>query len=257
MPENPSQFHTQAKISDFSEMTAAEIKKKIAENGHSENSEMEVPTPPNNNEDNKEAAQNSENTTSEIEKKPRPSRNNGVEENPRSSSEDNQTDEGAHAQNSEERVETPEEGTEKELPNNREAILSKIISTGDPVLLNGVKDFDTPGAWFYTGDAEMITDTSNHKSQVKIIFKRPNGEVAEERQVTWSEITPAYNSDEEYTHALRTIREKYEHVKKQGNDEAYEKHLAKLGAQIMYFSLRFDQRQKEKIKEAKAMRNAA
>lgn len=141
---------------------------------------------------------------------------------------------------------------EKELPNNREATLSRLLNVGDPVLLHGMKDFDTPGAWFYAGDNEMITDRSGkgtkHKSQVKIIFKEPDGEMTKERLVSWLEITPQYDSSEEYVQALHTIREKHKQAAEEGNTD-YEQHLKRLLWQTAFFAQKFAISEKKRLDE--------
>lgn len=151
--------------------------------------------------------------------------------------------------------------SEKEKINKREAMLSKIIAPNDPVFYGGTVENlgkDGEGAWFYTGESEIVMDKSgkgvDQKSKVKIEYKDPSGNVIEQKEVTWSEITPSFNKDKEYTNALRKIRKVYEQVKKTGDNEAYEKHLANLGSQLMYFSIELDKRQKEKIAKLKVNR---
>lgn len=135
--------------------------------------------------------------------------------------------------------------------------LDKVMSGGDPVLPYDEENFDDSrgGAWFLPEDANP-DDSNNLDSKVEIIYKLPNNEVAERKMVSWLELIPTYDGDKEYTEALRTIREKYEQVKEQGNNEVYEKHLLKLGVQTAYAALLFNEKEKEKIREAKAARNA-
>jgi|GEM_PF-1350001 ADP-ribose pyrophosphatase YjhB (NUDIX family) len=255
-------------------------RKKQSIEGEEDRKKDAVPTPPKNHDSKGGEGGNMESESKDTSKKEQPSSSklneyNNIEKKPSPDSkkdsqeidkkfesktkknvnEDGQTKSQEVSDNSKEKEDlftSKEIEPESALDSGREAKLSEIITAGDPVLLDGVNDFDTPGAWFYTGESKMVMDDTRQKSQVKIEFKQPDGTVTEEKEVTWSEITPAYNSDQEYTSALKKIRKIYEQVKEDGGNEAYEKHLANIGSQLMYFSIKLDERQKDKIAKSKA-----
>lgn len=199
-----------------------------------------------------------------TEKKPRPSRGEDVEKKkrPLPSAKKQQrpigkTESGKNESSSDSQETHKDESAEKNEVEEQMS-LTKVMSGGDPVLPYNEENFDDPrgGAWFLAEDANP-DDSNNPDSEVEVIYKLPNNEVAERKMVSWLELIPTYDSGKEYTQALRTIREKIEQVKEQGGNEVYEKHLAKLGVQTAYAALLFNEKEKEKIKKAKAARNAA
>ncbi|MEX2514650.1 MAG: hypothetical protein WD335_00780 [Candidatus Paceibacterota bacterium] len=189
----------------------------------------------------------SSNTVEKSESKPAASSEQPTEKAPPAPYSENETEKKvdfSEEKNDSSDTNSEEGSSEITIESQRKPKLEKIISAGDPVLLYGIKDFDTPGAWFYTGESIMVKEGSQQKSKVEIIYKYPDGSEGEKREVSWSEITPIYESAEEYTQALQKIRDIYEKAVAEKNTD-YQEHLAHLLKQVNYFAIEILRKAKE------------
>lgn len=140
----------------------------------------------------------------------------------------------------------PGDGTEK-LGN-----LSKIIDIEDPVIPDGVEgELGSVDSWFLANVfddsyGEYAGDTNDdERHDVEIMKKAPDGTVIEHKSVTWDEITPRYDSIEEYKSAFQALREARQQAKTEGNTD-YRKHLAKLLQQVSHFAKIFYKKHKSR-----------
>jgi len=217
------------------------LKKKLEVNGESDSSNK-IPRPPTPPKSGKESDPYLNNSNKKE-------RSDDLPKRPRSEKDLDKKTGQLNKRHKKEKSERPN----KEEVNKREALLSKMIIPNDPVIYDSTIDDlgkDGKGAWFYTGDSGIVVDKSgkgvDQRSKVKIEYKEPDGNVTEEKQVTWSELTPIYDSAEEYAQSLKKIRDTYEKAVAEKNTD-YQKHLTLLLQQVSYFATGFILKAKEEI----------
>lgn len=88
----------------------------------------------------------------------------------------------------------PDDGTEK-LGN-----LSKIVDTGDPVIL--MEEETQKEVWYI----DNITEDEEGETKITIHYRAEDAELEEYREVGWEDITPRFNDAEMYTQKIGQYR---------------------------------------------------